>query len=256
MRKLLTIFFLLSFTAFSQNDSITKRYKKINWLNQNLNTPKTTLYKKLIIPLVFGSTALVINNQPLKQNLQDQIRAPFNGYKTHLDDYIQYAPTAIMYTADLFKIKAEHSVWNQTKLLFISEVITSGIVFGLKYGVGIQRPDSSSFTSFPSGHTAQAFVQAQALHNEFKNTSPLLAYSGYLFATSTGLLRVTNNKHWLPDVIIGAGIAILVTNIVYHYEPLKEWNPFFKFKNTSDISFQFHPTFSNEFVGVNLKLNL
>ena len=256
MKTLITILFLSSSISFSQNDSLQKRYSEVNWLNHNLNTPKKSLWKRSIIPLVFSSAAIAINHQPLKQKLHDQIRGPFNGYTTRLDDYIQYAPTTLMYTADLLKIKAEHSVWNQTMLLFISEIITGGIVFGLKYGIGIERPDGSSFTSFPSGHTAQAFVEAQVLHNEFKNTSPLLAYSGYIFSTSTGLLRITNNKHWLPDVFMGAGIAILITNIVYHYEPLKNWNPFSKFGNKSEVSLQFHPTFNDKYVGANLKLNL
>jgi len=62
----------------------------------------------------------------------------------------------------------------------------------------------------------------------------VFACSGYLFATSTGSLRVMNNRHWTSDVLAGAGIGILVANMVYYFEPLKNWNPF---KNDKNISF-------------------
>ena len=35
-----------------------------------------------------------------------------------------------------------------------------------------------------------------------------------------------NNKHWVSDVLVGAGLEILVTDLVYRFEPLKNWNPF------------------------------
>jgi len=255
MRIIVLAVLLTSFSGQSQTDSLGQKYDKINWIKHDLNSQKNPIWKKSIVSSVLMISALSINSLPLKQNIQNKIRAPFYGYSTSLDDYIQYAPIGIMYGADLFKIKAEHSVWNQTKFLFMSEVITGGIVFGLKYGIGILRPDSSTYNSFPSGHTAQAFVAAQVLRNEFKNTNKVLANSGYLFSTSTGLLRIVNNRHWLPDVLMGAGIAIVVTNLVYHFEPLKNWKPKF-LKSKSDLSLQFDPIFSDQMVGANLKLKL
>lgn len=255
--KYLVILFLSfpSFFGFNQSDSSSTRYNKINWSQYNLNTAQHPIWKKSILPLCLVFSSLSLNQQTTKQNLQNKILSPFNGYTNHIDDYIQYTPIGILYSADIFKIKAEHSVWNQTKFLFISEAITGGIVLGLKYGLKIERPDGSAFTSFPSGHASQAFVTSQVLYQEFKNTNKLLAYSGYLFSISTGGLRVINNKHWVPDVLMGAGIAVLVTNLVYHFEPLKNWTPNF-LKKQNNLSLQFYPSFSNYFVGANLKLNL
>jgi len=253
--KYIFILIFLPTLLFGQTDSLSKRYDKINWYQYDLNSPKKKVWKTAIIPTLLIGTSLSINHFPIKQNIQQKIRAPFNGYSTHLDDYIQYAPIALMYGFDLYKTKAEHHVWNQTKLLFFSELLTGITVFSLKYGLGIQRPDSSSFTSFPSGHTAQSFVTAQTLHNEFIHTNKLLAYSGYLFSTTTGILRIVNNKHWLPDVLLGAGIGIIITNLVYKFEPLKNWTP--KFLNQKkDLSLQFYPSFNNTFIGGHLTLNL
>lgn len=64
------------------------------------------------------------------------------------------------------------------------------------------------------------------LYQEFKHAQTYWAYSGYAFALTTGILRVTNYKHSISDVLAGAGLGMLVTNLVYYFEPLKNWNPF------------------------------
>jgi hypothetical protein len=38
----------------------------------------------------------------------------------------------------------------------------------------------------------------------------------------------------VSDVLVGAGIGIMVTDLVYRFEPLKNWNPF-KNKKVSTI---------------------
>jgi membrane-associated phospholipid phosphatase len=60
------------------------------------------------------------------------------------------------------------------------------------------------------------------LFHEYKDTEPWIAYSGFVVATATGYLRMTNNLHWLPDVVAGAGIGMLTANVVYRLEPLKK----------------------------------
>ena len=77
------------------------------------------------------------------------------------------------------------------------------------------------------------FTNAAVLYQEFKDSYPILAYSGFAFATATGGFRVLNNKHYISDVLVGAGIGILVTELVYHFEPLKNFNPFNKSENIS-----------------------
>ena len=175
MKYIFIIFLFYSSLSFNQTDSLKHRYKKINWTQFNLNTPQQPIWKKSILPLTVTIASLSLNEKTTKQNLQSQILEPFNGYKTTLDDYIQFAPIGLMYLADVFKIKAEHSVWNQTKLLFISQVVTGGIVLGLKHALKFERPDGSAFSSYPSGHTSLAFVSSHSLYHEFRHTNKLLA---------------------------------------------------------------------------------
>mgnify|MGYP003199246539 CR=1 FL=1 len=63
--------------------------------------------------------------------------------------------------------------------------------------------------SFPSGHTATAFMTATMLTKEYGHISPWIGIGAYSVATATGLMRMANNKHWLSDVLTGAGIGIL-----------------------------------------------
>jgi len=177
--------------------------------------------KNQIVPIGLISGGLLIEALNCKQKMQDW----FPGTITNVDDYIQYAPIAILYTSDFFGVKHRNNVFNQTKYLIISELATSIITNSLKRIIYSTRPNGDPF-SFPSGHTSQSFTGATVLYIETKDYCLPLAYSGYFFSTTTAVLRVTNNKHWLSDVLVGAGVGILVTNLVYYIEPLKNWDPF------------------------------
>lgn len=252
MKYLICLALLYSTVIFSQERTKIPRYEKIKWTGEVLDLKMNAWQKKIIVPTTLMVTGLSLNTMDTKTKIQDFVRAPFNNYKTSLDDYIQYAPIAMMYGADLLKIPARNSVWNQSKYLVFSELITASIVHLLKNTTKIARPQSSTLTSFPSGHTGQAFVASQVLFNEYYRTRPLLSLSGYAFAGATGALRVINNRHWVPDVLMGAGIAILVTNLVYYFEPLKDWNPFKK--RTSDTSILVFPQLNNDLYGMQMKI--
>lgn len=78
------------------------------------------------------------------------------------------------------------------------------------------RPDGSTANSWPSGHTANSFVGATILHKEYGLTrSPWFSVAGYGIATATGVMRVLNNRHWVSDVMSGAGIGIFAGELGY-----------------------------------------
>ena len=92
----------------------------------------------------------------------------------------------------------------------------AGFVNGIKYTAKEMRPDGSTANSWPSGHTATAFVGATLLHKEYGLTrSPWWSVAGYGVATATGVMRVLNNRHWISDVMSGAGIGILSGELGY-----------------------------------------
>lgn len=193
-----------------------------------------TLLKKSIVPLSLVGVGLLINNSDFEKNLQTDLRNSVgNEYEFPIDDYILFVPIVQMYAADAFGMKAKNHWFDQTKNLFISNVVSTGISELLKSLITKTRPDGTDTNSFPSGHTTIAFTNAAVLQNEFQETSTVFSYSGYAFAATTAVFRMLNNRHYLSDVLVGAGIGILVTQLVYHFEPLKNFNPFKKSKNIS-----------------------
>jgi hypothetical protein len=94
-------------------------------------------------------------------------------------------------------------------------------------------------TSFPSGHTTAAFSAATVFALEYKNRPwvPILSYSA---ATLIGLSRITENKHWFTDVLVGAGLGFLtgrqVVNNYHRYSKLKAPN---QKKNTVALNLQY-----------------
>jgi membrane-associated phospholipid phosphatase len=141
-----------------------------------------------------------------------------------------------MYLGKALGMKSKNNYFNQSKQLFFSQFFTSILTHTLKRTTQVTRPDQTPH-AFPSGHTSMAFSSASTLFYEYKTHHPVYAYSGFIFASATGGLRVLNNRHWVSDVLVGAGIAILTTHLVYHFEPLKNWNPFNKNNNTSTRNF-------------------
>jgi len=204
--------------------------------------------KQSIVPLSLIGSGLIINYSGGaigKENLQEHINRAFPDFNSNVDDFLLFVPALTMYTADLLKVESKNDVFTQTKILFISAIATNAITFGLKHATKETRPNGENDLSFPSGHTSNAFMMATVLFHEFKETKPVLAYSGFVFASATGALRVMNNAHWVSDVLVGAGIGIIVTDLVYRFEPLKDWNPFKNDKISTIIS----PSYKENTIG-------
>jgi len=205
---------------------------------------KNNLLKKSILPASLIGVGLIINKSTFEKTFQKDIRNSVGtNYRTNIEDYLAFAPVAQMYIADIAGVKSKNHWFDQGKYLFISNLFSVGITELIKKSNHKLRPNGLP-DSFPSGHSTVAFTNATVLYNEFYNTSPVLAYSGYAFATTVGAFRMLNNKHYLSDVLVGAGIGIAVTNLVYYFQPLKNFNPFKKVKNVS-----FYPSYNDNTYG-------
>jgi membrane-associated phospholipid phosphatase len=89
----------------------------------------------------------------------------------------------------------------------ITKCLQYGTVYSTKRIVGRVRPDESSKHSLPSGHTAEAFANAEFLRMHMGKDQPWIAVLGYAVAAGTGFLRIYNNRHWFSDVVAGAAIG-------------------------------------------------
>ena len=178
----------------------------------------TKSYRMLFLgaPLIVGGVVM--------QSYDADFRRLRNGYAASFhqtyDDWLQYAPAAAMLGIKAAGVKGRSS-WGR---MLVSDAFSAGLmaiaVNSLKYTCRVIRPDGSQRNSFPSGHTATAFMTATMLHKEYGHRSPWYSIGGYVAATVTGVTRQLNNRHWMSDIMVGAGIGILATEFGYYLADL------------------------------------
>ena len=138
------------------------------------------------------------------------------GFHNKADDYLQYAPLALTWGLKATGYEGRSQWGRLLASNAFSAVIMAGLVNTIKYTAKEKRPDGSTSNSFPSGHTATAFMAATILHKEYGLTRSLwYSVGGYTVATGIAAFRVMNNRHWVSDVMMGAGIGILSTEAGY-----------------------------------------
>ncbi|WP_239986563.1 MULTISPECIES: phosphatase PAP2 family protein [Arenibacter] len=209
-------------------------------------------YPSIIVPaslIAYGivgieSDGLKLVNSGVKEEVNEHI-----DQKITIDNFSQYAPGLSVYGLNMLGVKGEHDFWDRTIILATSYVIMSSSTLGLKAITKVKRPDGSSLNSFPSGHTATAFMGAEFLYQEYKSVSPWIGVAGYLVATGTGMFRVYNDRHWITDVVAGAGIGILSTKIAYWLMPYFQ-NKLFKREREKTTTAMLVPFYSKEAFGL------
>jgi membrane-associated phospholipid phosphatase len=151
---------------------------------------------------------------------RDKVRELRNRYiptfRHHYDDYLQYLPLLTVVGLNTAGVKGKHTPKRALVSYAFSAVIMGVVVNSIKYTSKVERPDGSSRNSFPSGHTANSFMNASVLHKEYgQYRNPLYSVAAYTASTATAIGRQLNNRHWISDVLAGAGIGILSTELGY-----------------------------------------
>ncbi len=175
--------------------------------------------------IVLGSgVAVMLTNE--KAQLDLYVRDALKGGRRYtVDDYSIYAPLVTDIGLTLAKVPSKHGLQDKAGLYILSSLFNAILVYPAKQILGRQRPDGSDYRSFPSGHTSNAFVGAQYFWMEYHDTNALLGSVGFLSASLTGYFRIYNDKHWVSDVLCGAGIGMISTRIAYWVYPVlkKKW---------------------------------
>lgn len=137
------------------------------------------------------------------------------NFSNHLDDYMQYAPAGAVAGLNLAGKKGLNGWKRQTINWGVSMAIMGTLVNSIKHTTKVKRPDGTSYNSFPSGHTATAFMNATFLHKEYGTVNPLYSIAGYGSSSYVGVSRSLNNRHWISDILAGAAIGIISTELTY-----------------------------------------
>lgn len=149
-------------------------------------------------------------------NPNTKIRLIKYNFHNEIDNYTQYVPLALTIGLKMGGYESRSDWPRFWASAATSAAIMAGFVNGIKYTASEMRPDGSTRNSWPSGHTATAFMAATILHKEYGMTrSPWFSVGAYTLATATGVMRVLNNRHWISDVLSGAGIGIMSVELGY-----------------------------------------
>ena len=197
------------------------------WLSQN--PPPSTLHlqteapstfhlqpKSLILPgSLIAVGAFGVNNgwfRGLRNDVREGMADLRGTHYCHIDDQLQYLPVIASIGLGLAGVKGRHPLREQLALTATSFVLMGGMVKGTKLLFREKRPDSNTRNSFPSGHTARAFMGAELVRTEYGTGYGIAAYT---LATGVAFLRLYNDRHWVNDVIAGAGIGILSVRLAH-----------------------------------------
>jgi hypothetical protein len=206
-KKLFVVLLLSSQLARSQSDSVYHSFP----------------LKSFMVPgcliaygwVAYHTDATLDVNEYFKEEIWTENPHPHAS----LDTYLQFAPAISVYGLNMAGVKGKNSLFDASMIYLFSNLIMNTIVFTVKNISHEQRPDGSDYYSFPSGHTAEAFTSAEFLYQEYRGRSPWIGIAGYGLAASVGYLRMYNNKHWLHDVVAGAGCGIASTRLAYFLYP-------------------------------------
>lgn len=224
MKKYLSLFLLFNVITLNfaqQKDSLKIENKRFDFQ-----------YKKLYVPAALMVSGIIFDSngrESLKNEIVEERNEHLFGFENHLDDYAQFAPFLAIYGFELAGMKPRTDWKNRTAILIKGQIINLGLVYILKKTLKKTRPDGTAF-SFPSGHTANAFAGATMLSIEYGENHKWVPYVSYGVATGIGVMRMANDKHYISDVLFGAGLGILSMKVAYWTHQYK-WN---KPKNTED----------------------
>ena len=156
---------------------------------------------------------------------QNNVNIPVRDYVTGQDftttkvDFALCAvPGAAYLGLDWIGVDAKHSGKERIAALVTAIAVQQAAVQALKYTTSVMRPDGSTANSFPSSHTSTAFMGAELVRIEY---GPWWGLGAYTLATGVALMRIYNNRHWVSDLIGGAGIGIISAQAAYWLLPLE-----------------------------------
>ena len=206
-------------------------YLKENSKSQN----RESLLVQSLLPLALTAVGSTWQDYAVK----DDIGRFTQGEQSRwISDMMLYAPGALMLGTYVFLPATYGKESDSFNRLLVNAVaglaMDVALTSALKYSFKRQRPDASEDNSFPSGHTAITFYAATMLHKEYGcSISPWISVAGYGVATGMGLSRIAADKHWMSDVLTGAGIGIFSAEFAYWldgiifgedtYRPQKYW---------------------------------
>lgn len=179
-------------------------------------------FRRTVVPAALLTLAVLgtekVDAMETDEALRREVRAHVR-IRTNIDDQLRNVPAYASLGLSLAGVKGRHNTLNQALLFGLTYTINNTLTSNLKQLTHVTRPLGNSFDSFPSQHASAAFSAAALLHKEYGSRSLWYSAGGYTIATATGALRIAKDNHWLSDVMAGAAVGMISTELAYWAYP-------------------------------------
>ena len=177
---------------------------------------------------VLATTGLAM---ALDQTLRNTIHDPHDSFGRSASDLGNALGSGLYVYPSLLALAVTGKVIGSPRVYGVgSRALKSGLLAGasaviLKSIIGRERPAGDNAfkfhpfnfkdktNSFPSGHTTLAFAVASSFAREIKGNWDDVGF--YSLATLTAYARMHDDRHWMSDVVFGAGIGILSARFIH-----------------------------------------
>lgn len=192
------------------------------------STYSTHTVKKYAVPFALLSGALIATDTKtadLLPNTQSQTK--WSGRVSQLG--ASYSLTAFSGGTYLIGRMTDNRHVQETGWFALQAIAHSQVaVFAIKQLTNRERPlvhdGSGGFweggDSFPSGHAATSFAVATIFGYEYRDriAVPITAYA---LATAISASRLSAQRHWVSDIVVGGSTGFLIGRYVYkhHHDP-------------------------------------
>lgn len=197
----------------------TKKYQNPGGVSSAVKAPwyQSKVFRAVAIPAVLmGYGAITAQGDAgINRREREFVQKQFRPVNTMIDNTVIFLPYLELGAVALAGVESRNDRINTLLIIGKGELIMLASTFAVKYISHETRPNGADNLSFPSGHTAQAFLAASIVHTEFRDKSQWYGVGAYTIATSVAALRMINDKHWQSDVVAGAGFGILSAHLAY-----------------------------------------
>jgi len=159
---------------------------------------------------LFGTVVTARQSYPHSYSIASMGKSPDRGA-----DVLQYTPLAAPWLLKAIGVPTRSGWGRMAVSQGIATALMAGTVKGLKESVHSLRPDGADHRSFPSGHTAFAFMGATMMARELGHVSPWYAIGAYAVATGVAVERAVDRHHFPTDIVAGADIGIISAQLGY-----------------------------------------
>ena len=146
--------------------ALSKRDKQFTSALSRLDYNKYRLHHAACVALPVAVSGLALS--PIDNWVASQVQTGMPNFGATVDDYLQYAPFAAQGIMALCGVDGSSGgLLEVITADALSISMMAAAVYGLKYTVSRTRPNGEDDVSFPSGHTAKAFLGATLLAHEY-----------------------------------------------------------------------------------------